>query len=81
MSFGQKVGLGIGPAIASWIIAAGGYDGLAQVQSQSAVNAIAFAFGYFGAILCAIMFVLSLFMNMDKYSEQIRVDLEKKHMH
>lgn len=54
---------------------------MAQVQSQSAVNAIAFAFGYFGAILCAIMFVLSLFMNMDKYSEQIRVDLEKKHMH
>lgn len=80
VSFGQKVGLGIGPAIASWIIAAGGYDGLAQVQSQSAVNAITFAFGYFGAILCAIMFILSLFMNMDKYSEQIRADLEKKHM-
>lgn len=80
VSFGQKVGLGIGPAIANWILAAGGYDGLVEVQSQSAVNAITFAFGYFGAILCGIMFVLSLFMNMDKYSEQIRTDLEKKHM-
>lgn len=80
VSFGQKIGLGIGPAISSWIIAAGGYDGLAEVQSQSAVNAITFAFGYFGAIICAIMFILSLFMNMDKHSEQMRADLEKKHM-
>lgn len=79
VSFGQKVGLGFGPAIASWIIGAGGYDGTAAVQSASAVSAINFAFSYFGVILSVLALIIALFLNLDKYSDQIRADLEEKH--
>ena len=79
VSFGQKVGLGLGPAIASWIIAAGGYDGLAAVQTETAKHAIVFAFGYFGAILSALMLLAAFFMNIDKEAPTMREELEKKH--
>lgn len=79
VSFGQKVGLGLGPAIASWIIAAGGYDGLAAVQTETAKHAIIFAFGYFGAILSALMLLAAFFMNIDKEAPTMREELEKKH--
>lgn len=78
MSFGQKVGLGVGAAAVSYIIAAGGYIGTAAPQTESAKFAIKFAFGYFGAILCAGMLVVCLFFNIDKHEKQIKEDLENK---
>ncbi|MCR5272084.1 MAG: glycoside-pentoside-hexuronide (GPH):cation symporter [Lachnospiraceae bacterium] len=77
-SFGMKVGIGLGSAISAWILAFGGYDGTAAVQSESAVAAIRFSFGYFGAILAAVCFVIILAMNIDKYIVQIQSDLEAK---
>lgn len=79
VSFGSKIGLGLGSAAGSWIIAAGGYIGTAAVQTESAKNAITFAFGWFSLILAALLLVTALFLNIDKYEDQIRVDLEKKH--
>ena len=79
VSFGQKVGLGIGPAIATWIIGAGGYDGTAAVQSASAISSIQFAFSYMGAIFTAIMALAAFFMNIDKFKPQIEETLAKKH--
>lgn len=79
VSFGQKIGLGLGAAIGSWIIAAGGYVGTAQVQTQAAKSAIVFAFGWFGVILSVLLLVVSIFLNLDKYEEQIRRELEKRH--
>ena len=72
VSFGQKVGLGLRAAIASWIIAAGGYVGTAKVQT-------AFAYVWFGVILAALLLVVSLFLNIDKYEGQIKKDLEQRH--
>ena len=80
VSFGQKVGLGIGPALATWIMAFGGYDGTAAVQSQSAVNSICFAFGYLGAIFAGIMAVVAFCMNLDKYKPEIEKTLAAKHV-
>lgn len=77
-SFGMKVGIGLGSAVCTWILAAGGYDGTAAVQSASAVAAIRFGFGYFGAILSAICLVIVLLMNIDKYIDQIQKDLQAK---
>ena len=79
VSFGQKVGLGLGAAIASWIIAAGGYVGTAKVQTASANSAIIFAYVWFGVILAALLLVVSLFLNIDKYEGQIKKDLEQRH--
>ena len=78
VSFGQKVGLGLGAAIASWIIAAGGYVGTAKVQTASANSAIIFAYIWFGVILAALLLVVSLLLNIDKYEGQIKKDLETK---
>ena len=79
VSFGQKVGLGLGAAITSWIIAAGGYVGTAKVQTASANSAIIFAYVWFGVILAALLLVVSLFLNIDKYEGQIKKDLEQRH--
>ncbi|MGM9587478.1 MAG: MFS transporter, partial [Candidatus Limivicinus sp.] len=77
-SFGMKVGIGIGSSLCTWVLAAGGYDGTAAVQSASAVAAIRFGFGYLGAILSVICLILVLLMNIDKHIVQIQADLEAK---
>ena len=74
----MKVGIGLGSSIGLWIVAAGGYDGMAAVQSESAVSAIRFAYGYNGAIIAAICLVLCIMMNIDKYIKDIQRDLEAK---
>lgn len=80
-SFGMKVGIGLGSAVGSAILAMGGYlEGTAPMdQPASAIAAIKFAFGYFGAIMAAIVLVLIILMNIDKNIKQIQADLEKKH--
>ncbi len=78
-SFGMKVGIGLGSAVGSWILALGGYDGTAAVQSASALNAIRFGFGYFGAILAVVCLLIIFAMNIDKHIKQIQIDLEMKH--
>lgn len=78
-SFGMKVGIGVGSAVCTWILAIGAYDGTAAVQAQSAVNAIRFGYGYNGAILGAVCLVICFLMNIDKYIGQIQKDLQAKH--
>lgn len=78
-SFGMKFGIGIGSAAGTWFLTYGGYDGMAQVQSQSAIDAIDFGFGYFGIFIGLACLVLCYLMNIDKNIEQIQSDLETKH--
>jgi GPH family glycoside/pentoside/hexuronide:cation symporter len=77
-SFGMKVGIGLGSAVCTWVLAAGGYDGTAAVQSASAVSAIRFGFSYLGAILAGVCLVLILLMNIDKDIDKIQKDLQAK---
>jgi GPH family glycoside/pentoside/hexuronide:cation symporter len=77
-SFGMKVGIGLGSAVCTWVLAAGGYDGTAAVQTASAVSAIRFGFSYLGAIFAAICLVLILLMNIDKDIDKIQSDLQAK---
>ena len=79
VSIGQKAGLGFGPAIAGWILAIGGYDGLAETQTASAVAAINFSFTYLAAIIGVVMLIVCLALNIDKYSVQMQNDLTCKH--
>lgn len=80
-SFGMKVGIGLGSAVGTGILAWGGYlEGTApELQPASAVNAIRFEIGYLGAILAAVCLVLIILMNIDKHIKQIQADLEAKH--
>lgn len=77
-SFGMKVGIGLGSAIGAWIISWGGYIGTAAVQTQSAINAIRFGFGYNGAILSFLCLIICIVMNIEKYLGQIQKDLMAK---
>lgn len=79
VSFGQKIGLGLGAACGSWIIAAGGYVGTAEIQTEAAKASIVFAFGWFSLILAVLLLVVSFFLNIDKYEDQIRQELESRH--
>ena len=80
-SFGMKVGIGLGSAIGTWILTAGHYlEGTAAAeQPASAIAAIKFGYGYFGAIVAAVVLILIFFTNIDKYIKQIQTDLEAKH--
>lgn len=78
-SLGSKIGIGLGSGITGWVIAAGGYDGAAMVQSASAVAAIKFAFGWLGLVFSIVLLIAILFMNVEKYLPQIQKDLIKKH--
>jgi GPH family glycoside/pentoside/hexuronide:cation symporter len=77
-SFGMKVGIGLGSAVCTWVLAIGGYNGLAEVQSASAISAIRFGFSYLGAIISGICLVLILLMNIDKDIDKIQSDLQAK---
>lgn len=77
-SFGMKVGIGLGSAVCTWILAFGGYDGTVAVQSASAVASIKFAYGYLGAIVAGVCLLIILAMNIDKHIKDIQKDLEAK---
>ena len=70
--------MGFGAAIASWILASGGYDGLAAVQSASALSAIKFSFGWLNAIIGVLMIILSIFLNVGKYSDEMQEALSAR---
>ena len=78
-SFGMKVGIGLGSALGAWILEFGGYVGTAEKQTQSALDAIGFGFGYMGVIVAALCLVLCIMLNVDKHIKQIQEDLEAKH--
>lgn len=75
----SMIGRAIVGFVASWILALGGYDGLAATQSASAISSIQFGFGYASVILSAICLVIILLMNIDKDIDQIQKDLMAKH--
>lgn len=77
-SFGMKVGIGLGSAVLTWILAFGGYDGTQAVQSASAIASVKFGYGYLGALVAAGCLILILLMNIDKNIEQIQRDLQAK---
>lgn len=79
VSFGQKVGLGLGPAIVSWILAARGFDDTLEVQSSSAISGIVFGFSWFSVICCLAIAVIAYFMDLEKYENEVHAALSAKH--
>lgn len=75
-SFGSKVGAGFGAAINGIIMAVAGYNGLAAVQSTSAINAIKFLQIFSPVVpLVVIIIFTAPFKKLEGMQDQIRADL------
>lgn len=69
-SLGVKLGGGIGSAVCGWLLTAGGYDGMAQVQTQEALNMIQSMYVYIPVVLSLIMLALVAMLNVEKANKQ-----------
>ncbi len=72
VSFGMKVGTGLGSAIVGWVLAFGNYDGQALTQPQSAVNSIIALYSYIPLVIIVITLVAMYFTNVDQAIENLK---------
>ncbi len=78
ISAAQKLGLGIGQVALGWILAFGGYDGAAQVQSESAKAAITFLYNWLPVIMIVVCIVVIMFYKLDKDMPKIQEELKQR---
>lgn len=77
ISFAQKVAAGLGGAIMGGIMSMGGYDGMAEQQTASAILSIKASFLYLPIILILICVAIMSFYDLDKKNAQFaREDAE-----
>lgn len=76
VSFGQKIGTGLGSAIFGLFLNMGGYDGTAATQTASALRAINISFSWIPLVLMILCVVCMLGYNLDKKLPQIQEDLK-----
>lgn len=72
VSFGMKVGTGLGSAIVGWALAFGNYDGQALTQPQGAVNSIIALYSYIPLVFIVVSLVVMYFTNVDKEIEKLK---------
>ncbi|MDY5152866.1 glycoside/pentoside/hexuronide:cation symporter, GPH family [Actinobaculum suis] len=77
-SFAQKLGIGIGTALMSWILGMGGYDGAASVQTDGAISAILWSFIYIPMIMFVLQAVILYFYDIDKKLPTIMKELSER---
>jgi GPH family glycoside/pentoside/hexuronide:cation symporter len=70
-TMGQKVGMGVGTAVTGWLLAASGYDGGLDVQSDGAMSMIKILFSATPLIVAGICAVLMWFMNVEKANAKL----------
>ncbi|MFC3927756.1 MFS transporter [Streptococcus caprae] len=80
-SFGSKVGSGLGGALLGWVMAAGGYDGSAAVQSASAISSVNVAYIYIPLAITIVSLVILWFYKLDNEYPSIIKDLEARKVH
>lgn len=77
-SFGSKLGVGFGAGLVGLILAVGGYDGAAVVQSASALQAEIILMIVMPIALGILQFLLLLLWDMDKVRPRIMKELEER---
>lgn len=70
-SIGSKVGIGFGSALTGWILAAVHYNPM-EPATDAVINAVKFDFTWLGVIISAVILVIVLFMNVEKYAPEYR---------
>lgn len=78
VSFGQKVGTGLGSALFGLVLDWGHYDGMAEVQSEAALRAIHINYTYLPLICAFLALVFMLGYNLDKKLPEIQEELKKR---
>lgn len=76
VSFGQKVGTGLGGAIFGLVLDMGHYDGTAAVQAESALRSISINYTWLPLICAILSLVFMLGYNLDKKLPQIQEELK-----
>jgi len=69
-SLGIKLGSGIGSAVAGWLLAIGGFNGMAEVQTQSAVNMIFIMYAVIPLGLSVVITILNYLMKVEKANRE-----------
>lgn len=75
-NIGVKVGTGIGTALVGWLLQWGKFDGMAQVQPDSAKTAIILLVVVLPAVCYAILLVALRFWNLDKKLPEAMAEAE-----
>lgn len=76
VSFGQKVGTGLGGAVFGLVLNAGGYDGTAATQTAAALRAISIDYTWLPLVCAVISFLLIAGYDLDKKLPAIQADLK-----
>lgn len=69
-SIGVKLGGGIGSAIVGWLLALGGFDGTAEVQTAGAINMIFSMYVIIPLIMGVLMAILVYLMKVEKANKE-----------
>ena len=69
-SIGVKLGGGIGSAVVGWLLALGGFNGTAAVQSSGAINMIFFMYAVLPLIFGIAMAILVYLMKVEKANRE-----------
>lgn len=78
ISFGSKIGAGLGTAIIGWFLVLGRYDGTLEVQPDSAINMILVICIYLPLVLFIMMYMLLKKYDLDNKYPQIIEELSKR---
>jgi GPH family glycoside/pentoside/hexuronide:cation symporter len=78
VSFGMKVGTGLGSAIVGWGLAIGHYNASLDVQPEEAIAAIKAIYSWVPLLMIVAGVLILLMCNLDKIYPQIKADLEAK---
>lgn len=78
LSFGMKVGSGVGAAMIGWILALGGYVAAQPDQSPSALTAIKVIFMIIPLVNSILMIALLYFYDLDKIYPQVLSELKER---
>ncbi len=78
-NFASKVGNGVAAGIVGLVTGLAGYDGMAEVQTASANNAIIFLYNFLPMIVFGAMIILSFMYKVDSFRPQMQADLARKH--
>ncbi len=70
----SKLGSGLASGLVGVIMGMAGFDGMAAVQSESAMNAIVSLYGWVPAIMMGITAVLMFFFDLEKKLPQVKAD-------
>lgn len=74
VSFGMKVGTGLGSAVVGWALAFGKYDGMAAVQPDSAIASMVALYSWIPMVLAIITTIVMFFTNVEKDIRKLRAE-------